>query len=57
MTDRVVGQLDWVPPAVGANGALYFGSTADYPILTFLNYAAPGEVPPRTSPRFYALFE
>jgi outer membrane protein assembly factor BamB len=53
----VEGQLDWVPPAIGANGALYFGSSAPFmPGLEIL-WFAPTEPPPTRSPMFYGVFE
>jgi outer membrane protein assembly factor BamB len=54
----VDGLLDWAAPAIGANGALYFGSTAKFRDLVELAAVhAPGVTPMWTSPVFTAIFE
>ncbi|MBI3963322.1 MAG: PQQ-like beta-propeller repeat protein, partial [Deinococcus sp.] len=53
---EVAGQLDWVPPAIGANGGLYFGSSDAFQPLFIIQYFDLSEIPPNTSPRFYAIF-
>lgn len=54
---EVEGQIDWAPPAIGANGGLYFGTSAPFDALIHTRYAAPGEVPTNTSPRFYGILK
>jgi outer membrane protein assembly factor BamB len=58
---EVDGQLDWVPPAIGNNGGLFFGSSVDFPLLLHgpwdNAYHAPGVVPALTTPKVYAIFD
>jgi outer membrane protein assembly factor BamB len=55
---EVDGLIDWAAPAIGANGALYFGSTAKFRDLVELQpMYPPGMVPQWTSPVFSAVFE
>jgi outer membrane protein assembly factor BamB len=55
---EVDGIIDSAAPAIGANGALYFGSSAKFRDLVELQRPyAPGAVPDWTSPAFNAVFE
>jgi outer membrane protein assembly factor BamB len=55
---EVDGLIDSAAPAIGANGALYFGSSAKFRDRVELQLPyAPGAVPNWTSPRFSAVFE
>lgn len=52
---EVDGLLDWVPPAIGADGAVYFGSSDDFAPggeITWYNF---GETPANRSPKFYRI--
>ncbi|MCK6456108.1 MAG: PQQ-binding-like beta-propeller repeat protein [Phycisphaerae bacterium] len=54
---EVDGQLDWVPPAIGANGGLYFGSTPNLTPGEEITWFAPGQVPADRTAKFSAVFE
>jgi outer membrane protein assembly factor BamB len=54
---EVEGQLDWVAPAIGAKGSLYFGSTAPFPIIGQALSYGKKETPADSSPKFYAVFD
>lgn len=51
------GQIDWAHPTIGANGALYFGTTDLFAPVIIPQWFAPADVPPDRSPIFYGLFE
>lgn len=51
------GQLDWVPPAIGANGAIYFGTSAAHNPIEQTFWYGPNDTPANRSPLFYAIFE
>ncbi len=53
----VEGQLDWAHPALGPDGALYFGSSDRFSPLDQATFYSLSEEPPRHSPRFYAVRE
>ncbi|MCC7534864.1 MAG: protein kinase [Deltaproteobacteria bacterium] len=53
---EIEGQLDWVPPAIGADGGLYFGSSDSFSPID-QTWFAPGEEPSRRSPYFHGVFE
>ena len=52
----VNAQLDWAPPVIGANGGLYFGSTAEVQIGAYIQWLDMTSIAPNTSPNFYAVF-
>jgi outer membrane protein assembly factor BamB len=52
------GQLDWAHPAIGANGALYFGSSDSYAPGGEGTRFDPGEpAEPNRDPRFHAVID
>ena len=53
----VDGNLDWVPPVIGANGGLYFGSSDRAPILEDATWYGLSEQPANRDPVFSAVFE
>lgn len=54
---EVSGVLDWVPPAIGADGGLFFGSAEPINPAEQIFWFAPNATPPNRCPRFYAVFE
>ena len=52
---EVAGQLDWVPPAIGADGAVYFGSTDAFTPGGEINWYSSAETPANRSPKFYRI--
>ncbi|MFO0973349.1 MAG: PQQ-binding-like beta-propeller repeat protein [Phycisphaerae bacterium] len=56
--DRTVdGLLDWAAPAIAANHALYFGSSAPFTPGGEVQWFTPSETPANRSPRFYCLHD
>jgi hypothetical protein len=51
---EVAGQIDWNHPAIGPNGGIYIGSSVGGEADPFKVYE-PGEIPPNTTCKFYAL--
>ena len=54
---EVDGLLDWVPPAIGDNGGLYFGSSDTFSGIEQAIFYDLDEIPENTSAKFYAIFE
>jgi outer membrane protein assembly factor BamB len=55
---EAAGLLDWVPPAIGNDGRLFFGSTDQFsPLLDQNTFFAPGQATPEHNPRFYAVWD
>lgn len=53
---EVDGQIDWAAPAIGADGGLYFGTTAPCgDPLIHAKFFRDGETPADTTPTFYGL--
>jgi len=51
---EVAGQIDWNHPAIGPDGGIYIGSSAGGEFDATKTYE-PGEIPPNTTCKFYAL--
>jgi outer membrane protein assembly factor BamB len=54
---EVDGLLDWAHPAIGANGGLYFGSSAPVNPAQQILWFEPGQLTPNASPEFYGVFD
>ena len=49
------GLLDWVPPAIGADGAVYFGSSDAFAPGGEINWYTFAETPANRTPKFYRI--
>jgi outer membrane protein assembly factor BamB len=55
---EAAGLLDWVAPAIGNDGRLFFGSTDQFsPLLDQNTFFAPGAATPEHDPRFHAVWD